>query len=368
MNEYFNSYSTKEKKDFRVLHLLTRQRFSAPEKVAMDIKLFVGIVATVDIHFLLVGCSTFKNLLHIFKLFFLVRNYDIIHTHGFWPDLFSTLMAPRAKRITTLHVDPSLDLRNKTDSNFIFWAVFILWTRAFDRFKFSISVNNYIKEKYFSNLDSRRAVVIRNTVSLLSLSNQTFNAELSEGISAFASRHKFVICATAVLSKLKKIDFLIESMLLARKTLNIGVLIIGNGPEELRLKKMVAEFGLFENVYFCGNVASPYLYYEHVDAFYSGSISEGSSLALIEALACGVPVIASQIPANLEIFGEDSRLLFRTDDMDSFLSCIGYCAGNLQQLKSDSLELYHHHFSKEKFGLKHLDIYGSILNGVDQEV
>lgn len=89
---------------------------------------------------------------------------------------------------------------------------------------------------------------------------------------------------------------------LERPDLNIYLQIIGEGPLKKNLEEMVAKHrNINELVSFPGRVEDLKERYQHFTIFINCSISESFGLALAEAMAVGLPVIASRIPALSEL-------------------------------------------------------------------
>jgi glycosyltransferase involved in cell wall biosynthesis len=79
--------------------------------------------------------------------------------------------------------------------------------------------------------------------------------------------------------------------------------IVGNGSMYERLKNLVTEIGLENNVELAGRVSNfeiPY-YYASCDVYVTASRWELFGLPLLEAMACGKPVVASSIPSHVEL-------------------------------------------------------------------
>lgn len=76
----------------------------------------------------------------------------------------------------------------------------------------------------------------------------------------------------------------------------------GNGSQSSLLRKIFIDGGVLERVHFPGQVSQADLprYYRSADLYISASHSDGSSISLLEALACGRPVLVSDIPGNRE--------------------------------------------------------------------
>lgn len=82
------------------------------------------------------------------------------------------------------------------------------------------------------------------------------------------------------------------------------LLIVGDGPEAHRLQHFVAEHSLGESVCLAGRQENVLDYLHAADLFVLPSRSEGSSNALLEAMACGLPVVASNVGGSADIVEE----------------------------------------------------------------
>ena len=91
-------------------------------------------------------------------------------------------------------------------------------------------------------------------------------------------------------------------MPLLRDIPNIKLLIVGGGPEENNLKKLVKTYGL-QNVIFTGEVPFSQVqdYYKLGDVFVTCSEDETQGLTVIESLASSLPVICPNTPLYEEI-------------------------------------------------------------------
>ncbi len=101
------------------------------------------------------------------------------------------------------------------------------------------------------------------------------------------------------------------------------LLIIGGGPEEQSLKKLVQKLNLQNNVIFTGARKDAHRFYPLFDCFALSSKSEGISLALLEAMACGVPVVTTHNSKNHEVIEhEKSGLLVPVDDAKALANAL----------------------------------------------
>lgn len=81
----------------------------------------------------------------------------------------------------------------------------------------------------------------------------------------------------------------------------VHIHIVGEGPLKNYLMKQVATEKLENNVHFLGNVADTIPILQGTSIFVRPSLAEGMSLAILEAMACGLPVVASNLEGNAEI-------------------------------------------------------------------
>jgi glycosyltransferase involved in cell wall biosynthesis len=106
---------------------------------------------------------------------------------------------------------------------------------------------------------------------------------------------------------------LIDAMALLRRTVPARLFILGQGELEAPLREQIARLGLSDSVVLCGFQKNPWKYIARADAFVLTSRYEGFGNVLIEAMACGVPVVATSSPGTKEIVtaGTDGLLVER---------------------------------------------------------
>jgi glycosyltransferase involved in cell wall biosynthesis len=98
---------------------------------------------------------------------------------------------------------------------------------------------------------------------------------------------------------------------------NVNLLLLGGGSQGHLLRKIFESGGVLDRVAFAGQISQTDLpdWYHRADLYISPSHVDGSSVSLMEALACGLPCLVSDIPANKEWVVEDENgWLFRDGD------------------------------------------------------
>ncbi len=92
---------------------------------------------------------------------------------------------------------------------------------------------------------------------------------------------------------------------------------LGSGSQGNVIRQILQNGGVLDRVAFGGHVSQTDLpnWYHRADLYISPSHVDGSSVSLMEALACGIPCLVSDIPANKEWVVEDENgWLFRDGD------------------------------------------------------
>lgn len=116
-----------------------------------------------------------------------------------------------------------------------------------------------------------------------------------------ADRIEGIICV-ARLSPVKRIDVLLEALaLLGEKGKNWTCAIVGGGPLESELVKKAQSLGLASRVRFTGHVENVRSYMEAADLAVLSSDKEGLPLSLVEAMACGLPCVVTDVGGNREV-------------------------------------------------------------------
>jgi glycosyltransferase involved in cell wall biosynthesis len=88
----------------------------------------------------------------------------------------------------------------------------------------------------------------------------------------------------------------------ARQRPELRLFLLGNGSQANLLRSIFLDGGVLPQVHFAGQVTQADLprYYRAADLYLSASHSDGTSISLLEAMACGRPALVSDIPGNYE--------------------------------------------------------------------
>ncbi len=151
--------------------------------------------------------------------------------------------------------------------------------------------------KYFGEIGCKNIEVIPNGVDL----------KRFEGL----KRHRkegFVVITVARLERVKGIEYLIKAIPNVKFLIpGLKLLIIGDGSERRSLEHLVKELSLEDRIRFIGQIPPEGIpeYFAMADCFVLPSLKEGFGIAILEAMAASVPVIASRVGGIPDIVKEE---------------------------------------------------------------
>jgi glycosyltransferase involved in cell wall biosynthesis len=137
---------------------------------------------------------------------------------------------------------------------------------------------------------------------------------------------RFVAGFAGRLHPVKDVDTLLEA---TARVPDLTLVVVGDGPERARLETKTHELGLQERVTFLGQSSRVHNVLRACDAFVLSSHGEGMSNALLEAMACGLPCLASESVGGAgELLGGGRGLLVANADAGAWASALTRVAGD----------------------------------------
>jgi glycosyltransferase involved in cell wall biosynthesis len=248
---------------------------------------------------------------------------DVIHCHlenSVKFSILAKLICPKIKIFVTVH-DTNIFSELKS------YEVFL--DRIFCRR--IIAISDVVKNEILSRgIPEKKVVRIYNGIDLKKFSikvNRKFNQD-----------HVVIGNVARIIPSKKGQDILIKAIgELKHKYPNILCLFAGQVPVNKLfilddLVKLCESKNISDNVKFLGNIYDIKEFLEEIDIFVMPSLYEGFGISLIEAMAAGIPCIASNIDGPKEIIKEEYGLLFQKGDYYSLAEKIDY---RIQNIKFD---------------------------------
>jgi len=252
---------------------------------------------------------------------FALRNYikshdvDIIHSHKYKTNLYAFLanIGVRKKLVSTCHnwLGESLSMR------FYAW----LDKRVLRHFDMVVGVSEEIRSELRRHMSPDRIRSVGNGVDIRKYTRTMDNGEAKKRLGIGS---KYVIGFVGRLSPEKGIDYLLRAVSgLVKEGLDVSALIVGDGELAAALKQEANRLQITDRVTFTGNRSDTPLLYSAMDVFVLPSQQEAFPMVLLEAMACGVPIVATRVGDVAEIVEPGvSGLLVDTRDAAALQSAI----------------------------------------------
>ena len=264
--------------------------------------------AGIKVHSLGRGEAAMHNPLLLFKLrrFLNKGDYDIVHTHNTPCQLLTALAAPKRKLVTTEHNTGNrrrfLPILKKLDR------------RMYSRYDHIVCVSQETQDnlsRWLGNkrLDARMSV-IPNGIDIGRIANALPAAEMMED-----GRHNVLMVSAFRPEKDQQTLIMAMSHLPGNYTLFLagGAELPGHKALMEACQRLARDLGLGERVRFLGLRDDVPALLAASDAVVLSSLHEGMSLSILEAMASGRPLIASDVAGMREIV-EGAGLLFPAGD------------------------------------------------------
>jgi N-acetyl-alpha-D-glucosaminyl L-malate synthase BshA len=248
------------------------------------------------------------------------RDLDIIHAHYAVPHAASAYLAKqilnsgRLKTITTLHgTDITLVGADPSFQRVVKFAI--------EKSDGVTAVSRYLMNRTVEEFDIRREIrVIPNFVDVARPSQ---NRDLCSR-DALAPRGEKILMHASNFRPVKRIADVVRIFARVRERIPAKLILIGDGPERLFIQQLVRELKLNSDVQFMGEQDQLEPLFLCADLFLLPSEQESFGLTALEAMNCGVPVIATSIGGLPEVIthGETGYLFPVGDVADMAASAV----------------------------------------------
>ena len=192
-----------------------------------------------------------------------------------------------------------------------------------------ITVSRFLAEKILKNFGKSDIEIVPNTIN-----TDFFDCRRMKGPDT-----PFTYTGIGRLNKLKNFDKLILAFSKMPDKKDIRLNIVGSGEEQESLKTLTRNLKMEEHIHFLGRVRREKIreVYEKTHAVVSASSLETFGMTLIEALSCGIPVLATRCGGPEEIVNEKNGILVEKDDVGQISRGMEKIRRNYEQYDAEQI-------------------------------
>ena len=287
------------------------------------------------------------------KLVDMVKLYgiELLHVHYAIPHAYAGYMAKQMLKdeginipmVTTLH---GTDITLVGSHPFYKSAV----TFSINKSDFVTSVSESLKQDTLKLFDIKKEIEV--IPNFIELEKNTEDQSINCRRSVMAKPNQKILTHISNFRKVKRIPDVIEVFYKIQQSLDVKLMMVGDGPEKQKAEILCEKLGITNKVIFFGNSNEVDRILSYTDLFLLPSETESFGLAALEAMAWGVPVISSNsggLPeVNFEGISGYLSDVGDTDDMAKKAISILENDNNLNLFKKNALEV------AKKFDIKNI--------------
>jgi glycosyltransferase involved in cell wall biosynthesis len=236
----------------------------------------------------------------------------VVHLHGYRADVLQAGVAGRLRipRVTTVHGFTGGDARNRLYET--------LQRISFRRMEAVVAVSRPLAERLAAaGIAPDRLHLVRNAWEPTKALLDPVEARARLGASAGLPHVAFV----GRLGAEKGADVFVEALGLLHDRLFVAS-VIGDGREMGALRQRAAELGLADRLHWHGLVPEAGRLFRGFDVFVLSSRTEGTPIALMEAISAGVPVVATRVGGVPDMVSDQEAALVEPERPDALASAI----------------------------------------------
>ena len=266
------------------------------------------------------GRSLWKRIITPIRLFMLFRRerYDVIHAHHmsvyficYWPAKLARIPCI----VVTEHAHQHFRGNNKLRRRSRFYG---------PRATFVTVIHSELELFFKNEIEIPRAKLklIPNGIDTAAFAP----GEPTESIRTQVNKRTWdlvlgTVCRLHVDKDIPNLLFALNAVI-SRSSANIGLIIVGDGDERTSIEELVRQLGLDENVWLAGAQSDVANWMRVFDIFVLSSRREGVPLVLLEAISCGLPVVATEVGGVADIVKRSYGRLVPREDSEALTSGI----------------------------------------------
>jgi glycosyltransferase involved in cell wall biosynthesis len=284
---------------------------------------------------------------------------DILHSHGYKADIYGYLATRRLRIpiIATRHNQRGL---RHTLAIRLYEFLDILFLR---RFNTVAAVSDLIAEELLkAGIAPQKVTVIGNGIDVSRFvgASPTLSEELNKG------QRLLIGTAGRLISQKGMEYFLMAASEVLKKFPTLLFGIVGEGPHRPALERSMKDLGIERNVIFTGPRSDMPNVYASFDVFVLPSLEEGMPMTVLEALASGLPVIATKVGAVARlVFPNQTGILVQPREAAGLAAALISLIGDTElrvRLGENGRSLVQNEYSSSVMSQRYLRLYEELLN------
>ncbi|WP_456396889.1 glycosyltransferase family 4 protein [Thermococcus sp.] len=347
------------------VHVITRSGTYPDENLPYEVHRFKGRI-TMDGFHVSIGTEMMKQINELYKK----EHFDITHGHS----IYSPMAVGVANLSAGIRGVPSIVTGHSLLGDSILNPVYTVLLRfSLRKVSSFIAVSNAVEKDMRSilgkSLGNREIYLIPNGIDTDFWKPSEDREEWKETIGLSG----VVVITTSRLTKRKRIHVIPEIARRIKEEYGKGItfLIIGDGPERSNIERLIREYGVGDIVKLLGRQPRVKVreYLQASDVYLSPTVYEAFGIAALEALACGVPVVANNHGGISEIVEHGRTSLVSNNDHELVQNLMSLIANEerRQEMGKNARKSVENHFSWEAVVPQVLNAYERTMDQADEE-
>jgi len=300
------------------------------------------------------------------------EKFDLIHTHSIGSNFYgriAKLLVGKIPLVTTVHGDTLNNLKGAFKVHLISYLIhYIDFWMAILSDKILV-VSNLLSEKLIAKgFSKNKVIVIHNGIDIEAFDKKGTEDYLEGLKREFRIRKdEKIIGSVGRLIAVKNYElFLKAARDIVEVNKNVKFLIIGDGKQEKKLKKMAFELELNDNIIFGGWRTDLAYLYRLMNLFVLSSKSEGLPISILEAMASKMPVVSTNVGGISEAVQHGiSGLLVPSDDrkaLSSGIECLLNDPTRCHFMGEEGRRIVEQKFTIETMAADTADVYAGLIS------
>lgn len=249
------------------------------------------------------------GLIHLIAQVFKSVKPDVVHTHHIGPLFYAGYAARMANVAVRIHTEhDAWHLENKKQLKLQKLLLKLAQPTL-------VADASHVSKKLAQSFSYKDSVVIKNGVDCKKF---TPGSKLISRENLNLPQDKYLIGCAGRLQTVKSFDNAIKAISIMPE--NVHLAIAGSGPEEAMLKELALKLEVETRVHFMGRLDNMPQFYQSLDLFLLPSLREGFPLSPLEAQACNIPSIATNVGGCPEVICPKTGSIIRKNSVTDIAS------------------------------------------------